>query len=234
MRAVVPVCSLLAVSVLVSAPATAETVKARVLDVEERKNEVRVDVAGQSRTYRVDDRSLYRVLRRGRLVVITAERVDGRHTIVDARSAAQEGRVSSVDERRGRATIRDTDTGRSEDYYFEDGPPRGLRPGDVISFDVEERSRRLVITRWRRIGGGRDDRDDRDDRTTLTVLRDSGEVTDVDRRRGQVTVELSSSRRRQTFDVPDRRLLDDLRRGDRVSFEYERRFVGRPVITSMR
>jgi len=141
---------------LVSAPATAETVKARVLKVEERKNEVTVDVAGRSRTYRIDDRTLYRVLRPRRLVVITAERVRGRHTIVDARSAALEGRVTGLDERRGRVTIRESDTGATQDYYFEHGLPRGLRSGDVISFDVEERSRRLVITRWRRIGRGRD------------------------------------------------------------------------------
>ena len=146
-----------ALGLLAAAPATAETVKARVLKVEERKDEVTVDVAGKSRTYRVDDRRLYRVLRPQRLVVITAERVRGRHTIVDARSAALEGRVTDVDERRGRVTIKDSDTGTTQDYHFEDGEvPRRLRRGDVISFDVEERGRRLVITRWRQVRGGRD------------------------------------------------------------------------------
>jgi hypothetical protein len=146
-----------ALGLLAAAPAAAETVKARVLKVEERKNEVTVDVAGQSRTYKVDDRSLYRVLRPQRLVVITAERVRGRHTIVDAKAAAQEGRVTDVDERRGRITVKDSDTGTSQDYHFEDGEvPRRLRRGDEISFDVEERGRRLVITRWRHVRGGRD------------------------------------------------------------------------------
>ncbi len=135
-------------------PALAETVKARVLSVNERKSEVRVDVAGQGRDYRVNDRSLYRVLREGRLVVITAELVAGRHTIVDAQRAEQEGRVMQIDERRGAATIRDNDDRSTATYYFQgDEGPRRLREGDEIRFDVEERGARRVITRWRPIGG---------------------------------------------------------------------------------
>lgn len=223
-RHAVSSCALLAAlfCLLTAAPAVAETVKARVLDVQERRNEVRVDVAGQSRTYSVDNRALYRILRRGRLVVITAEFVRGRHTIVRAEAAAQEGRVLRSDERRGSVTIRDSESGATETYYL-DRDVRPMRAGDLVSFDIEERGRESVITRWRPIGGRGGG---------SNILRDAGLVRDVDQRRSQVTIELASSNRRQTFQVPDRRLLDRLRRGDRVSFEYERQFGGW-IITSV-
>lgn len=137
-----------------ASPAAAETVKARVLEVKPGSREARVDVAGQTRVYRVNDPSLFGVLKRGRLVVITAEMVAGRHTIVRAEAAAQEGSVLQVDVRRGSVSIRDADTGASRIYYFDSHVDRSMRVGDRIRFDVEERGGGNVITRWTRLGGG--------------------------------------------------------------------------------
>ncbi len=251
MKRGVALCAVLVAVLCLCAPAVAlaETVKARVLDVDERRNEVKVDVAGQSRTYRVDDRSLYRVLRQGRLVIITAERVGGRHTIVDARGASQQGRVIRVDERRGSVSIQDSDDRTTDTYFFDDGSgPRRLREGDVVTFEVEERGMRRVITRWALAGGGGGGWGGGSGGGwgggsgggwgsgggSYNEIRDSGRVVDVDRRRTQVTIELSSTRRRQTFDVSDRRLMDGLRVNDTIRFGYERRGYDRPVIISIR
>jgi Cu/Ag efflux protein CusF len=212
---------------IVSTPAIAETVKARVIEVNERKNEAKVDVAGQTRTYRVDDRTIFRTLVPGRLAVITAELVNGRHTIVEARSAMQRGRIVRVEERQGSVTIMDNESRSTDTYYFEDDSARRLRVDDVIAFEVEDRPRRKVITYWN--GGGGNRRDDRRGNT----YTDSGRVANVDRRRNQVTIDVFSSRQAETFDVPDSRLLDTLRDGDRISFEYERR-SNRLVIVAVR
>ena len=214
---------------VVAIPASAETIKARVLNVDQRKNQVRVDVAGSGRDYQVNDRSLYRVLQPGRLVIITAELVNGRHTIVDARDATQRGRIEAFDERSGSVTIRGD--GGPATYNLDAGVAgRGFRVGDTVDFEVEERGRRNVITRWTRVGGGYDRDRDRDRPETL---RDGGRVTDIDNRRTQITVELESNGRRQTFDVADKQLMNNLRNGDRVRFEFERR-GDRFVITSLR
>lgn len=235
--------------------AWAETVKARVLRVEERKGEVRVDVAGQGRDYRVNDRSLYRVLREGRLVVITTELVAGKHTIVDAQRAEQEGRVVRIDERRGSVEIRDSDSRATETFYFQgDEGPRRLREGDEIRFDVEERGMRRVITRWTPIGGGGGwggsggsgggwggsggsgggwGGSGGSGGGNVTMQRDSGRVVDVDRRRTQLTIMVDRGGR-QTFDVVDKRLMEGIRVNDTIRFEWEDRRGERGTIVSIR
>ena len=228
-------------SVCVPAAVVAETVKARVLDIDERKNEVKVDVAGQSRTYRVNDRSLYRVLLPGRLVIITAERVGGRHTIVDAERASQRGRVMRIDDRRGAVSIQDSDDRTTDTYFFEGGSDlRRLREGDVIVFEVEERGTRRVVTQWSPTGGGSGGGWGGGGGSgwggggTSNVVRESGRIVDVDRRRTQLTIELGSSGRRQTFDVSDRRLMEGLKVNDTIRFAYERRRDGHPIIIDLR
>jgi hypothetical protein len=139
-----------AFAALCPALARAERIKARVVDVDQRHSEVGVDVAGQRRRYHVEDRSLYSVLHRNRLVIIRAEFVGGRHTIVDATSAALEGRVEQVDSRHHAIVVKDAETHESRTFYFEHSVPRDLRAGQDIAYDVEERGSRDVITRWHR------------------------------------------------------------------------------------
>lgn len=218
-----------------AAPAAlrAETIKARVLVVDEKKHAVRVDVAGQPRTYNIDDRSLYHVLRPGRLVVLTAELVSGRHTIVEAKGAELRGRVTDFDERQASITLNDTESSATTTYYLDaEVSGRGIRRGDILDFESEERGRRSVITRWVRVGvagGSASSRPSSTDR-----LSDSGRVYDVNEKRLQVTIDLSSGRRRQTFDVAQRRFLNDLRNGDRVEIQYELRGSNPPMITAVR
>jgi len=233
LRAILPV----VLCLFISAPVVmAETVKARVLEVNEKRSEVKVDVAGQGRVYRVDDRSLYATLRPGRLVVITAEFVNGRHTIVDAKRAAQDGRVVSVDEREASAQITDSDTRTTDTYYFETG--RLPRVGETVSFDVEERARRKVITRWNPLGGGGDGMGGGGGSGggggRPQTLSDRGRVIEINRSRTEVTIALASYNRDERFEVLDRRLLDGVQSGDRVTFEFERRGGGRLVIVSLR
>jgi Cu/Ag efflux protein CusF len=220
--------AILLTSLIGAVPCVAETVKARVLEVKQNKNEARVDVAGQSRTYRVNDQSLYRVLRPGRLVVITAELVAGRHTIVHAESAAQEGRVESLDYS-GRVVIRDYESNSRGTYYLDSGVRGNLRVGDTIRFDVEERGSRSVITRWTHRGGSGGGPGGGGG----NFYSDYGRVSSVDASRGRITIQMASSGRRQTFDVADRNVLDFVRSGDRVNFDYRREW-GRMVITQLR
>jgi hypothetical protein len=138
------------VTALCATPAHAERLKGRVLDVDQRHSEVRVDVAGQRRRYHVEDRSLYRVLHRDRVVIIRAELVGGRHTIVDAESAALVGRVEHVDAHRDKVVIKDAESRTSRTYYLDPGVPHDLRKGESVAFDVEERGSHTVITGWHR------------------------------------------------------------------------------------
>ena len=139
-----------ACTVLVPTAARAERLRGRVYDVDERHSEVRLDVGGHHRTYHIEDRSLYRVLRRDRIVLVRAEVLRGRHTIVDAEPAVLEGRVEHVDLRHNRVTIRDTQTKNKRTYELDHGAARDLRAGQVITYDVEERGSHEVITRWHR------------------------------------------------------------------------------------
>jgi Cu/Ag efflux protein CusF len=59
----------------------------------------------------------------------------------------------------------------------------------------------------------------------------SGKVLDVDRRRGEVRIEVDG--RPESYDVEDKRLLEDIRVGDRVRFEIAKH-SGRQVITAIR
>jgi Cu/Ag efflux protein CusF len=58
----------------------------------------------------------------------------------------------------------------------------------------------------------------------------SGRVKRVDRRREEVAIEIDG--REEVFGVDDARILDALREGDRIQFEYEQR-KGRKVIVQV-
>jgi hypothetical protein len=135
---------------LFPAAARAERVRGRVYDVDERHSEVRLDVAGHHRTYHIEDRSLYRVLRRDRVVLVRAEVLRGRNTIVDAEPAVLEGRVEHVDLRHNKVVVRDTQSNKKRTYELDHGAARDLKSGQVITYDVEERGAHEVITRWHR------------------------------------------------------------------------------------
>jgi len=140
----------IACMVVFPALALAERVKGRVYDVDERHSEVRLEVSGRHRTFHIEDRSLYRVLRRDSLVMIRSEVVRGRYTIVDAEPAVLEGRVQKINRHENEVVIRDLQTHDTHTYLVDPGVAKDLRSGQIISYDVEERGSREVITRWHR------------------------------------------------------------------------------------
>jgi Cu/Ag efflux protein CusF len=73
----------------------------------------------------------------------------------------------------------------------------------------------------------RDHARNRESRATATATA-SGRVKRVDRRREEVVIEVAG--RDEVYGVDDIRILDALREGDRVQFEYEERQGGRKVI----
>jgi hypothetical protein len=116
-------------------------------------------------------------------------------------------RITSLDERRGefRADV----AGRSESFRAE--RPRQLerfREGDLV-----------VIT-----ANG-------DLVTSIQSAASSGRVIRVDERRGEIALEVDG--RQETYRVSDKKLLDRVRTGDSIRFEFEDRPGSRNVITAI-
>jgi Cu/Ag efflux protein CusF len=119
-------------------------------------------------------------------------------------------RIESVDERRGefRADV----AGRRETFRLENRrDARDLQEGDLAVIVVEGRDGDEVVTEVR----GADM---------------SGRIVRIGRR--DIVVNVNG--REETYSVEDRELLEDLRVGDRIRFEYEDRSGGRRVLTSVR
>jgi hypothetical protein len=119
---------------------TDQQMKVRVLGV--RGDQLEADVAGRRQTFRASDANLLRGFRNNELVLVT---VDGAGMIIDVRSAAQTGRVVRVDRRN---VVMEID-GREESFAVEkDEVLRGVRAGQTVRFEVEERAGGArVITR---------------------------------------------------------------------------------------
>jgi hypothetical protein len=107
-------------------------VKARLQNVDTRRGVVKADVAGRSQTYRV--RSPYGLgsFHAGDLVLLTFDR-DG--NVSDIRAATQLGRVTRI---AGSSVTIQMD-GREEDYVLANKVGRGLRVGDSVRFEFEDR-----------------------------------------------------------------------------------------------
>jgi hypothetical protein len=122
------------------------TVKARLRDLRydasSRRGEVRAEVAGRSERYSSNDPSLFRGFRRGDFVLLGLAR-DG--SLVSIEKARLHGRVKRVDARRGQVMV-EID-GRLEEFAVaNESLLDRVRAGDLIQFDVEERSggRRVI------------------------------------------------------------------------------------------
>jgi len=119
-------------------------------------------------------------------------------------------RIESIDSRRGefRAVVGNrTDTFRMRN-------PRGLdrfSPGDMAIITVENTGGEQLVT-------------------AIRSAALSGTIQRLDTRRREITLEVDG--RATTYGVSDRRLLDRLRVGDRIRFEFEDR-PGIDVITAI-
>ncbi|HKC10847.1 MAG TPA: copper-binding protein [Vicinamibacteria bacterium] len=90
---------------------------------------------------------------------------------------------------------------------------RGFQEGDLVVLTVSSRDGDEVVT-------------------DIRAASLSGRVTRVDRHRGEIAIDAGG--RETTYGVDDKRMLEDVRVGDRVRFEFEDRPGGRKVITAMR
>lgn len=90
---------------------------------------------------------------------------------------------------------------------------RGFQEGDLVVLTVSSRDGDEVVT-------------------DIRSASLSGRVTRVDRHRGEISIDAGG--RETTYGVDDKRMLENVRDGDRVRFEFEDRPGGRKVITAMR
>jgi Cu/Ag efflux protein CusF len=130
-----------------AAPDTAaRELKVRILRLDERRGTFEADVAGRRQSFRAENARLLRDFGEGDLVVIELARRGGSEVVTDIRGAGQTGRVTTLDERRGEIGIEVR--GRETLYRVDnDRILRGIRVGDRITFETEERGGRRVITR---------------------------------------------------------------------------------------
>ena len=122
-----------AVAVAPAPVAAGGVVKARLQSVDTRHGLVKADVAGRSQTYRVRSRYGLGSFRTGDLVLLTFDR-DG--NVSDIRAAAQLGRVTRI----AGSTVTMQVDGREETYVLANKVGRGLRVGDTVRFEFEDRT----------------------------------------------------------------------------------------------
>jgi Cu/Ag efflux protein CusF len=126
-----------------------QDLKVRLLDVK-RNGEIRADVAGQTRTFRVEDPKALARFGEGDLVIVTVANAGaGQQVVTDIRSAALAGRVSDIDSRNGMLHV--LVNGREESFRIERPELMNVRVGDRIHFETEERANgERVIVQLRR------------------------------------------------------------------------------------
>jgi Cu/Ag efflux protein CusF len=122
-----------------------ESLKVKILRIDERRGTFEADVAGRRRTFRASRSGDLRDYREGDLVVITVERRGGEEVVTDFRATGRSGRVTSIDERRGEVGIEVN--GRERFYRVENNRMLDrVKVGDRVTFDVENRNGREVLT----------------------------------------------------------------------------------------
>jgi Cu/Ag efflux protein CusF len=121
-----------------------QTLKVKVLTLDERRGSFVADVAGRRQSFRAD-RGAIRDLREGDLVVITVERQGNEDVVTRVEGAGRSGRVTQIDKRRGEIGIEVN--GRERFYRVEnDRMLERVKEGDRVTFDVETRNGQEVVT----------------------------------------------------------------------------------------
>jgi hypothetical protein len=123
----------------------AREMKVQIQRVDERSGRFDADVAGRRQTFRAENRNDLRSYREGDLVVLTVERRGSEDVATHIAPAGRSGRVTMVDEARGEVGI---ETGRREQVYRVENTRllKGVQVGDRVTYDLEERGGRTVIT----------------------------------------------------------------------------------------
>jgi Cu/Ag efflux protein CusF len=127
-------------------PQASRQMKVRILRMDSGRGTFEADVAGRRQSFRAENTRLLRDFGQGDLVVVDVERRGTSDVVTDIRAAGQTGRVTAVDPQRREVNVEVR--GREALYRVDDERIlRGVRVGDSITFEVEERSGRKVITR---------------------------------------------------------------------------------------
>jgi len=122
-----------------TAAAASNEMKVRLLQVNKNRSEISADVAGQRRTFRVQDPKMLASVRTGDLVVVTVDNPNGATpTVTNVRSAGMSGRVTSVDQSTGRVTV--NVNGQDQTFTLDRSKKMNLQTGDQIQFETEERA----------------------------------------------------------------------------------------------
>jgi hypothetical protein len=126
-----------------------EQVKVRILAVSRGGRELRADVAGTPRTFTVENAADARSVRRGDLVVLTVEDRGGARVVTRIEPAEMVGTVTRLDP--GRRSITIDVNGEERTYAYDDrNVVAGVRMGQRVRFDAEERGGNWVVTSLRR------------------------------------------------------------------------------------
>jgi hypothetical protein len=126
-----------------------EQIKVRILSVSRGGREFRADVNGAPRTFMVESGADTGSVRRGALVVLTVEDRGGARVVTRIESAEMVGTVTRVDP--GRRSISIDVNGEERTYGVTDRSlVAGVRAGQRVRFDAEERGGGQVVTALRR------------------------------------------------------------------------------------
>jgi Cu/Ag efflux protein CusF len=122
-----------------------QTLKVKIMSMDSRRGTFQADVAGRRQTFRAANSGDMRDFREGDLAVITVERRGNEDVVTQVRSAGQSGRVTQIDKNRGEIGIEVN--GRERFYRVENNRMLDrVKEGDRVTFDMEDRNGRQVIT----------------------------------------------------------------------------------------
>jgi Cu/Ag efflux protein CusF len=121
-----------------------QDLKVKILSIN-RNGSFTADVAGRRQVFRAANAGDLRDFREGDLAVITVERRGGEDVATQLRAAGRMGRVTSIDKSRGEVGIEVN--GRERFYRVENTRMLDrVKEGDRVTFDVEDRNGREVVT----------------------------------------------------------------------------------------
>lgn len=122
-----------------------QDLKVKILTMDERRGTFSADVAGRRQAFRAANAGDLRDFREGDLAVITVERRGAEDVVTQMRAAGRSGRVTTIDKSRGEVGIEVN--GRERIYRVENNRMlERVKEGDRVTFDVETRNGREVVT----------------------------------------------------------------------------------------
>ncbi|HET9315570.1 MAG TPA: hypothetical protein VFQ51_08260 [Vicinamibacteria bacterium] len=125
--------------------AAGQDLKVKILTVDERRGTFTADVAGRRQSFRAQSSGELRDFREGDLAVITVERRGNEDVVTQMRAAGRTGRITTIDKSRGEVGIEVN--GRERVYRVENNRMLDrVKEGDRVTFDVETRNGREVVT----------------------------------------------------------------------------------------